>query len=129
MYSYRWGNEKFRIGPMVDMGVIDTNVQITTATTGGTVTTREGSITKFAATIGYDLEYEPDPRVTIFNNLGAIKFKGERLFHTEGGVKVYFSRNVGVSGGYRAARYKLEENSNFITIRQHGPFVGGVLRF
>src|ERR1700741_3158094 len=26
MYAYRWGNEKLRFGPMVDMGVISTSV-------------------------------------------------------------------------------------------------------
>ena len=128
MYAYRWGDDKFRFGPMVDAGIINTSVQLTTATNQGT-TTREGSITKLAATVGYDLEYTPDPRVNIFNNLGGIVFQGEHLFHTEGGVKVFFSRNVGVSGGYKFVRYKLEKDSNFITIREHGPFVGGVLRF
>src|SRR6185503_12010409 len=28
MYAYRWGNEKFRIGPMFDMGVISTRLNI-----------------------------------------------------------------------------------------------------
>src|SRR5215471_18430229 len=27
-YAYRWGNDKFRIGPMADMGVITTRVKV-----------------------------------------------------------------------------------------------------
>src|SRR5215510_5338884 len=52
MYSYRWGTEKFRIGPMADMGVISTRLNITGTTNQGT---RSGEVTttKFAATLGY----------------------------------------------------------------------------
>ena len=83
MYAYRWGNETFKIGPMVDMGVISTRLEISGTTNNG-ARTEEGKITKFAATVGYDLEYTPRPNVYIFNNLGAITFQGERLFHVEG---------------------------------------------
>ena len=83
MYSYRWGNEKFRIGPMADMGAVSTKLNISASTNNAT-RSGSGSITKFAATVGYDLDYDPTPRVNIFNNLGAIAFMGERLFHTEG---------------------------------------------
>ena len=55
MYAYRWGNEKFRIGPMIDMGLVRPSLQITGTTNNGT-RTAEGSITKFAATVGYDID-------------------------------------------------------------------------
>src|SRR6185369_17260919 len=58
MYAYRWGNEKFRIGPMVGMGVITTRLEIDAATNSGT-RSAEGKISKFAATVGYDLDYDP----------------------------------------------------------------------
>jgi hypothetical protein len=128
MYAYRWGNDKVRFGPMGDLGVITTRLDITGTANSGTRTT-EGSITKLAATVGYDLDYDPTDRINIFHNLGAIAFQGEHLFHTEGGVKVFLSNNLGVVGGYRAQRYKLKDNDNFITIRSHGPFFGGVFRF
>ena len=98
MYAYRWGNEKIRIGPMFDMGVVSTRLELTGATNNG-IRTTEGKINKFAATVGYDLDWDPVPSVNFFNNLGAIKFKGERLFHVEGGVKYFPARHFGVSGG------------------------------
>ncbi len=128
MYAYRWGNEKFRIGPMGDMGVVSTRLNISATTNNGT-RSGSGSITKFAATVGYDLDYDPTPHINIFNNLGAIAFMGERLFHVEGGVRVFATRNFGFSGGYKAERYRVEDGPDFLLVRAHGPFFGGVLRF
>ena len=128
MYAYRWGNEKFRIGPMFDAGVIKTQLKISGTTNNG-ARSGEGSITKLAATVGYDLDYDPDPRVNLFNNLGAIVFQGEHLFHVEGGVKYFPVRNFGLSGGYRFQRYKLTDDPDFLTIRINGPIFGGILRF
>lgn len=128
MYAYRWGNDKIRIGPMVDMGIITTRLDITGTTSSGTQSS-EGAISKFAATVGYDLDYDPTSKINVFNNLGAIAFQGEHFFHTEGGVKVFPTHHVGVTGGYRYERYKIKDNDNFVTVRQHGPFFGGVFRF
>jgi hypothetical protein len=128
MYAYRWGNEKFRIGPMADMGVISTRLNITGTTNNGT-RTAEGKISKFAATVGYDLDYDPTPRINIYNNLGAIRFQGERLFHVEGGVRIFATHNIGFTGGYKAARYRVEKDDDFLKVITHGPFFGGVFRF
>ena len=128
MYAYRWGNEKIRIGPMADMGVVSTRLNITGTTNNGT-RSDSGKITKFAATLGYDLDYDPTPQVNIFNNLGAIAFQGERLFHVEGGVRFFPVKHFGVSGGYRAQRYRVEKNDDFLLVKSHGPFFGGVFRF
>jgi len=128
MYAYRWGNEKFRIGPMGDMGVISTRLNISGTTNSG-MRSNSGSITKFAATVGYDLDYDPTPKINVFNNLGAIAFQGERLFHVEGGIRFYATRNLGVSGGYKAERYRVEDGSDFLKVVAHGPFFGGVFRF
>ena len=128
MYAYRWGNEKLRIGPMVDVGFVKTSLDLTGTTNNGT-RSAEGSVTKFAATVGYDLDYHPTSRVNVFHNLGAIAFQGDHLFHTEGGVKVFFTKSLGAVGGYKAQRYKFEDGANFLTVRQHGPFFGGVFRF
>ena len=128
MYAYRWGNDKLRFGPMVDMGFIKTSLDLTGTTNNG-VRSTEGSITKFAATVGYDLDYAPTSGISLFHNLGAIAFQGEHLFHTEGGVKVYVFKNFGALGGYKAQRFKLKDGADFLTIRQHGPFFGGVVRF
>ncbi len=128
MYAYRWGNDKFRIGPMVDVGLIRVNLELVGTTTNG-VRSAEGSISKFAATVGYDLDYDPTPKLNIFNNLGAIAFQNDRLFHTEGGVKYFPSRNIGVTGGYRYQRYKFINDDNFFRVTAHGPFFGGIYRF
>jgi len=128
MYAYRWGNDHVRIGPMIDMGIISTRLAINGTTNNG-VRTSEGSISKFAATIGYDLDYDPTSQISIFNNLGAIVFQGQRFLHTEGGVKYFPTPHFGATGGYKFGRYKLENEGNFLTVREHGPFVGGVLRF
>ena len=128
MYAYRWGNEKFRIGPMGDMGVISTRLNITGTTNNG-ARTESGKITKFAATVGYDLDYDPTPRVNIYHNLGAIRFQGERLFHVEGGIRFFPSRHLGVTGGYKAVRYRVEKDDDFLKVIAHGPFFGGVFRF
>lgn len=128
MYAYRWGNDKIRIGPMGDIGVVSTRLKLTGTTNNGT-RTETGKITKFAATLGYDLDYDPNSKVNIFNNLGAIAFQGERLFHVEGGVRVFISRQFGFSGGYRALRYRIEKNDDFMLVRTHGPFFGGLFRF
>jgi hypothetical protein len=128
MYAYRWGNEKFRIGPMGDMGVITTKLDISATTNSGT-RFAEGSISKFAATLGYDLDYDPTPHINIFNNLGAIRFQGERLFHVEGGARIYVTRNFGFSGGYKAERYRVEKDLDFLKVVAHGPFFGGLFRF
>jgi hypothetical protein len=128
MYAYRWGNDKIRIGPMGDMGVVSTRLNLTATTNNGT-RTDSGKITKFAATLGYDLDYDPNSKVNIFNSLGAIRFQGERLFHVEGGARIFVTRQFGFSGGYKAVRYRMEKNDNFILVRAHGPFFGGVFRF
>jgi hypothetical protein len=128
MYAYRWGNEKFRIGPMGDVGVITTRLKLSGTTNNG-ARTAEGSITKLAATIGYDLDYDPNPRFNFFNNLGAIAFQGEHLFHVEGGAKYFPSRHFGLSGGYRFQRYKVTDDPDFLTVRSNGPFFGGIVRF
>jgi hypothetical protein len=128
MYAYRWGNEKFRIGPMFDMGVITTKLDISATTNNGT-RSAEGSISKFAATLGYDLDWDPSPRINIFNNLGAIRFQGERLFHVEGGARIYVTKNFGFSGGYKAERYRVEKDLDFLKVVAHGPFFGGLFRF
>lgn len=128
MYAYRWGNDKIRIGPMVDMGAVSTRLNISGTTNNGT-RSDSGKITKFAATLGYDLDYDPTSKVNIFNNLGAIAFQGERLFHVEGGMRFFATRHFGFSGGYKAQRYRVEKNDNFILVRTHGPFFGGVFRF
>ena len=128
MYAYRWGNDRIRIGPMADMGAVSTRLNITGTTNNGT-RTESGKITKFAATLGYDLDYDPTEKVNIFNNLGAIAFQGERLFHVEGGMRFFATRHIGVSGGYKAQRYRVEKNDNFLLVRAHGPFFGGVFRF
>jgi hypothetical protein len=128
MYSYRWGNEKLRIGPMVDMGFVKTSLALNGTTTSGT-RSADGSITKFAATVGYDLDYTPTSKFSLFHNLGAIAFQGDQLFHAEGGVKVFVTESLGAVGGYKAQRYKLKDDPNFLTIRQHGPFFGGMFRF
>ena len=128
MYAYRWGNEKIRIGPMADMGVISTSLDITGTTNNGT-RSGSGSITKFAGTLGYDLDYDPTDRINIFHNLGAIAFQGERLFHTEAGVRLFATRNFGFSGGYKFERYRVEKDEDFLRINAHGPFFGGVFRF
>jgi len=128
MYAYRWGNEKFRIGPMFDMGVITTKLNLSATTNSGT-RSAEGSISKFAATVGYDLDWDPTPRINIFNNLGAIRFQGERLFHVEGGARIYVTKNFGFSGGYKAERYRVEKDLDFLKVVAHGPFFGGLFRF
>lgn len=128
MYAYRWGNEKLRIGPMVDMGVISTRLNITGTTNNGT-RSGSGKITKFAATLGYDLDYDPTDQINIFHNLGAIAFQGERLFHTEGGARIFVTRNFGFSAGYKFERYRVEKDEDFLKVTAHGPFVGGVFRF
>src|SRR6185503_6001746 len=118
MYAYRWGNEKVRIGPMADMGVVSTKLDLTGTTNNGT-RSGSGSITKFAATLGYDLDYDPTPRINIFNNLGAIAFQGERLFHVEGGARVFATRNFGFSGGYKFERYRVEKEEDFLRVTAH----------
>ena len=128
MYSYRWGTEKLRVGPMVDVGVIDTSLKVSGTTNNGS-RTAEGSITKFAATIGYDLDYRPNSKLHFFNNLGGIVFSGERLFHVEAGLKYFPIRNFGLSGGYKFRYYKTTQDDNFIRISMHGPFFGGIVRF
>ena len=128
MYAYRWGNEKIRIGPMLDMGVITTRLNISGSTNNG-ARSGSGSISKFAATVGYDLDYDPTPKVNIFNNLGAIAFQGDRVFHFEGGIRVFPVRHFGFSGGYKVERTKLENEQDSLKVIAHGPFFGGVLRF
>ena len=128
MYAYRWGNDQVRIGPMVDMGVISTNLDITGTTASG-VRSAEGTVRKFAATVGYDLDYDPNPKLNIFNNVGVIAFHHDRLFHLEGGVKFYPTERIGVVGGYKYQRYRWVNDDNFLRISPQGPFFGGVFRF
>lgn len=129
MYAYRWGNDKVRVGPMIDFGVVPTRLDITGNTLSGSGRKTEGEISKFAATVGYDLDYDPTDKVSIFNNLGGIAFHHDRLFHVEGGVKYFPARNFGVVGGYKFQQYRWVNDPNFLRISSHGPFVGGVLRF
>ena len=128
MYAYRWGNDKIRVGPMVDIGVINTRLDISGTTTNG-ARSGEGSFSKFAATVGYDLDYYPASNVTIYNNLGGIAFLGDRLFRVEGGVKYFPVRHVGLSGGYRYQYVKLTDEADFLKVKINGPFFGGIFRF
>jgi len=128
MYAYRWGNEKFRFGPMGDMGVVSTKLELSGITNNGQ-RTGEATKNKFAATLGYDLDYDPNPHFNFSHNLGVIAFKKDRLFHIEGGVKYFPVRSFGVSGGYKFQRYKFDDDPDFLTIRSNGPYFGGVLRF
>ena len=129
MYSYRWGNDKIRIGPMVDMGVIPTRLDLTGTTLSGTGRKTEGSISKFAATVGYDLDYDPTSKVSLFNNLGVIAFRHDRLFHAEGGIKYFPAHNFGAVAGYKFQRYRWVDDENFFKVTSHAPFVGGVVRW
>ena len=128
MYAYRWGTEKLRIGPMGDVAVIAVRLRLKGTTNNGARST-EGSITKLAATIGYDIDYDPNSKINLFNNLGAIVFQGEHLFHVEGGAKFFPARHFGFSGGYRFQRYRVTDDPDFLTVRINGPFFGGVVRF
>jgi len=51
------------------------------------------------------------------------------MFHNESGAKFFFHKSIGAFGGYKFQWYKLKSDENFLTIRQHGPFFGGVFRF
>ena len=128
MYAYRWGNEKIRIGPMADLGVVDVSVEISTFTNNA-FRSSKGSLTKFAALLGYDLDYYPTNRINLFNNVGGIAYKNDRLFRAEGGGRFFLAEHFGVSGGYQFVNYKFVDGVNFIRARQHGPFIGGVVRF
>jgi hypothetical protein len=79
--------------------------------------------------VGYDLVYDATPKLNFFNNLGAIAFQHDHLFHVEGGVKFYPSHRFGVVGGYKFERYRWVDDPDELRITSHGPFVGGVLRF
>jgi hypothetical protein len=127
-YAYRWGKKKVRFGPMFDLGFVSTRAQVSGTTNNGS-RTANSSISKLAATVGYDLEYNPSPKVNIFNNLGGIVFQGEHLFDTDAGVKYFASRHFGIMGGYKYQWYKVTEDSNFMLVNAHGPFFGGVFRF
>ena len=128
MYAYRWGTEKLRIGPMVDVGIVDVRLKIAGTTNNG-AREAEGSITKFAATIGYDLDYNPNKKISLFHNLGGIVFFGERLFHAEGGIKYFPVRQFGLVGGYKYQYYKTVKDDNFFRITTNGPFFGAIFRF
>ena len=129
MYAYRWHKDKLHIGPMIDMGVIPTRLDITGTTLSGGSREAEGSITKFAATVGYDLDYDPTDKINIFNNLGGIAFHHDRLFHVEGGLKYWATQHFGVLGGYKFQRYRWVNDDDFLRVSSHGPFFGGAIRF
>lgn len=129
LYSYRWGSEKLRIGPMVDIGVVRSKVKVA-GTINGIPVDREGETIKPSFTVGYDIDYDPTPRFNIFHRLGGIAAGGDRLFRTEVGIKFFPVRNFGITGGYSHNYYKsTEENDNFVAVRPQGPFFGGVIRF
>jgi hypothetical protein len=127
-YAYRWGNDKIRIGPMGQLGWATTKVGLNAVgiSAGGS---REGSISSVAGTVGYDMDYDPNPKVNIYNNVGFMALSGERFLRGEIGLKYYFVRAFGINGGYQFGNYKLKKNQNFIDARENGPFIGGVLRF
>lgn len=128
MYAYRWGNEKIRVGPMVDAGFVKTRVGLDASLNNSSIA-REGDTTKPALTVGYDLDYHPSPKVNIFHTLGGIAAGGDRLFRAEAGVKYFPVRNFGLSGGYAYAYYKETEDDNFVLFKPRGPFFGAVIRF
>ena len=127
-YVYRWGNEKIRIGPMVQVGFATARVDLS-AVSNTAVADRSGSITKLAGTVGYDMDINPTDKVNVYNNVGVIKFKNDRVLRGEVGVKYYVSRAFGVNGGYQFGRYKLVSDQNFIQANEHGPLFGVVFRF
>ena len=127
-YAYRWGTEKLRIGPQIELGVVKPSISIAT-TDNNSDNFREASLTKLAALIGYDIEYQASSQVNLFHSLGAIAFQNDRLFRTEAGLKYFPSRTFGVSGGYKFINYKWVDDPNFLSARGHGPFIGGLVRF
>ena len=127
-YVYRWGNQKVRIGPMAQVGFATARVDLSAVTNSAT-SDREGSITKLAGTVGYDMELYPTEKVNIYNNVGVFRLKRDRILRGEVGLKYYFTRTFGVNGGYQFGRYKLVDDPNFIRANEHGPLFGAVLRF
>jgi hypothetical protein len=127
-YAYRWGNQKVRIGPMAQLGFATARVDLN-AVTNTAVGDREGSITKFVGTVGYDMDIHPTERVSIYNNVGAFRLKRDRVLRGEVGLKYYVTRAFGLNGGYQFGRYKLVDDPHFIRVNEHGPLFGAVLRF
>lgn len=128
MYAYRWGNRKIRFGPMVDVGFVKSTVGLSASLNNSSVA-REGNTTKPALAVGYDLDYYPTSKVNIFHTLGGFAAGGDQIFRTEGGIRYYPVRHFGVSGGYAFKHYKTTDDPNFVLVKPHGPFFGGVIRF
>jgi len=103
-YAPLWGNDKFRIGPLISVGDLIVNVKLTGATLSSpTPVSVASNNSNFIVTLGFDFEFTPVKQVDLYGHLGAIPCCGAGWTGTESefGLKYYLARSFSISGGVR----------------------------
>ena len=135
-YAYRFGNDKFRIGPMVDVRVVRAKARLATVATGGgssaTVSEQvEGTLPGIS--IGGDFDAHPTDKLHLYGFVSGLKASKENasgsFFDSEFGLRYYPSRHFGLTGGFKYLRISGSEDKDRVVVRTIGPFFGVALRF
>jgi hypothetical protein len=145
-YTPLWGNDKFRIGPMVTLGDLIVNIKLTGATLSSpTPVSVASDNANFIVTLGFAFEFTPVKQFDLYGHLGAIPccgggWTGEE---SEFGVKYYLARSFSITGGVRQSSLTRSFTAGPTTVNGQtfgpvkgslewsgvGPFIGATYRF
>lgn len=135
-YSPRWGNDKFRIGPLFEYEHLSVNLNLTNLTPGAPPPINtELNVPNNILNLGYDFDITPSEKVDIYGFLGVIPCCGGGWHgvNTEYGVKFYPAKHFGINAGFRYSNLRFEGTVNGITFTSKlggiGPLLGATVRF
>jgi hypothetical protein len=126
-YAYRFGNEKFRMGP----AIVGTGVWLKGALAAPAInTSSSGDISLGFPVVGLSFYAAPDKHVSISGNFGGIKV-GSHGSATDGEIqlKVYPGKAGSFGVGFRSLRYGPKNNPDSAVLRFQGAFVSAGVRF
>jgi len=126
-YAYRFGSDKFRIGP----GVVVSAVFLDgTLAAPALSRTSKGDIQLPMPLVGLSFFSTPHERVSFSGNFGGIKL-GQYGSGTDGEIqgRVYPHKNVSFGVGYRSLRYAPEVDNKSAVLRFKGAFFSAGVRF
>ncbi len=123
------GDGVFRAGPILGVHVWKAKVRLSSEQFPGGV--RE-TFNNLAPAVGLAFDFQPHRIVDVYlEGSGFDQAAGGWHLEVEGGVRLYFARNIGVSAGYRHLEFNVEDTSspNFARWKVQGPFAGVNVRF
>lgn len=130
-WSPQWGNDKFRIGPMVAYQHLNVIFTLTNLSPGAQPPiTREVPNPNNVVLLGLDFDYAPVKQISLYGFGGAIPCcgGGYHEWDSEFGVKYHLIRELSFTGGLRYAYLKRDFTAGPFTVNAEsvGPFSGSI---